>query len=192
MKAAYIRAMDELQRICLWISGICLVVVTLIVPWGVFVRYVLADPAKWPKFLAPLLGFMNSVLGHDSSWPEPMAILLMIVFSMAAAAVCYRDNLHIAVMALPNALSPGPRRAMGWLAEIGMLATGLFMVIWGFMLVETTWQQTIAEFPALSTGITYLPIPIGGAIMVLFIIERFWTGKLFEAPPEGSVATTTE
>lgn len=192
MKAAYIRAMDHLQRICLWISGICVVVVTLVVPWGVFVRYVLSDPAKWPDFLKAPLSVIHDVFGHDSSWPEPLAILLMIVFSMFAAAVCYRDNLHIAIMALPNTLSEGPRRAMGWLAETGMLATSLFMVVWGFTLVETTWYQTIAEFPALSTGITYLPIPVGGAIMVLFIIERFWTGRLFEQPPEGSVATTTE
>ncbi|HEX2886021.1 TRAP transporter small permease [Vineibacter terrae] len=192
MKAAYIRAMDRLQLVCLWIAGICIVLVTLIVPWGVFVRYVLSDPAKWPDILAPVLRLMNAVLGHDSSWPEPMAILLMIVFSMFAAAVCYRDNLHIAIMALPNALKPGPRRAMGWLAEVGMLITSLFMVIWGAALVETTWHQTIAEFPALSTGITYLPIPIGGAIVLLFIVERFWTGRLFEQPAEGSVAVTTE
>jgi TRAP-type C4-dicarboxylate transport system permease small subunit len=42
--------------------------------------------------------------------------------------------------------------------------------------VQTTWYQVIAEFPVVSTGISYLPIPLGGGIMVLFVIERFLRG----------------
>jgi len=56
----------------------------------------------------------------------------------------------------------------------------LFMVIWGERLVEVTWHNTIADFPFLSVGITYLPIPIGGACLLLFIIERIFLG----APPD--------
>ena len=171
MKARYIQAMDRLHRLCLVVSIICLVIMTLIVPWGVFTRY---------------------VLNRGSEWPEPMAILLMIVFSFFSAAVCYRDNLHIAVMALPNAVSPAMRTVLGWLAELGMVATNIFMLVWGVKLVDTTWHQVIAEFPVLSVGLTYLPIPVGGAITALFVIERLWTGALFAAPESGSVALTTE
>ena len=52
MKASYIRAMDLLHRLCLLIAGLCLVVITLIIPWGVFTRYVLNAPrpgrSRWP------------------------------------------------------------------------------------------------------------------------------------------------
>ena len=68
MKTSYIRAMDLLHRLCLVIAGLCLVI-TIIIPWGVFTRY---------------------VLRVGSSWPEPMAVLLMIWFSFMSAAVCYR------------------------------------------------------------------------------------------------------
>ncbi len=171
MKAGYVRAMAWLQRVCLWVSSLCVLIITLIVPWGVFTRY---------------------VLGYGSSWPEPMAILLMIVFAFFSAAVCYRGNLHIAVLALPNALPPRTRALVGWLAELCMIGVSLFMVIWGTALVETTWHQVIAEFPALSTGITYLPIPVGGAIVLLFIIERLWTGALFAPPEATSIASAVE
>ncbi len=171
MKAAYVRAMAWLERACLWISALCVLMITLIVPWGVLTRY---------------------VLGYGSSWPEPMAILLMIVFAFFSAAVCYRGNLHIAVMALPNALTPRARLLVGWLAELSMIGASLFMVIWGTALVETTWHQVIAEFPTLSTGITYLPIPVGGAIVLLFIVERLWTGKLFAEPEAGAIAAAVE
>ncbi|MGB7771111.1 MAG: TRAP transporter small permease, partial [Pseudolabrys sp.] len=58
MKAQYFRAMDALHRACEILAGACLVIITLIIPYGVFCRYVLNSAA---------------------SWPEPMAVLLMIV-----------------------------------------------------------------------------------------------------------------
>jgi TRAP-type C4-dicarboxylate transport system permease small subunit len=46
----------------------------------------------------------------------------------------------------------------------------------------------IAEFPFLSVGITYLPLPIGGAVTLLFIVERLWAGPPAEATAGGAEA----
>jgi TRAP-type C4-dicarboxylate transport system permease small subunit len=61
-----------------------------------------------------------------------------------------------------------------------MALIALFMVIWGESLVEITWYNSIADFPSLSVGVTYLPIPIGGACLLLFVIERMFLG----VPPD--------
>ena len=45
----------------------------------------------------------------------------------------------------------------------------LFMLWYGAIARDTTWYNTIADFPALSVGVTYLPIPIGGACLLLFV-----------------------
>ena len=164
---AYVRLMDLVHKACLWCAGIGIIVISLIIPWGVFTRY---------------------VLQKGSQWPEPMAILIMIVISFVSAAVCYRDNLHIGVMMLPNALTGAPRVMLGLVIELLMLATNLFMLVWGLELVRTTWNQTIAEFPTLSVGITYLPIPVGGAIVSLFVIERIWSGRYFQSASDDAVA----
>ena len=162
MKAQYIRAMDAVHGACLFVAGSCLVIITAIVPYGVFTRYVLNSAA---------------------SWPEPMATLLMIVVSFLSAVVCYREYLHIGVGVLP-AFLPGPAKALlGWFLEACMLATNLFMVVWGLRLVETTWFQSIAEFPIVSAGMAYLPIPLGGALTTLFVIERLLTQRFFAEPP---------
>ncbi len=161
MLAAYVRAMDVLQRVCMVIAGGCLVVITIIIPWGVFTRY---------------------VLGVGSSWPEPMAVLLMIWFSFMAAAVCYREGLHIGVQILANVLTGWKRLALGWLIEILMGATNLFLLVYGTSLVQFTWYQVIADFQVVSVGVSYLPVPLGGGIVLLFVIERLWTGKLFVGP----------
>jgi TRAP-type C4-dicarboxylate transport system permease small subunit len=171
MIALYVRAMDVLHRLCLWLSGLALLVISLIIPWGVYTRY---------------------VLGRGSQWPEPMAILLMIVVSFLSAALCYRDHLHIGVMIVPNALGEGARKMLGWMVELSMLTTNLFMLWWGLKLVETTWNQTIAEFPLVSVGLTYLPIPIGGAITMLFAVERLLLGSFFERPAQETMAVATE
>src|SRR5215208_4601321 len=139
MKAQYIRLMDVLHRACLVVAGVCLVIITLIVPWGVFTRYVLNSAA---------------------SWPEPMAVLLMIVLSFFSAIVCYREHLHIGVALLPAFLTGWRKALLGYFLEICVLGTNLFMLWYGLKLVATTWHQGIAEFPSLSVGVTYLPIPI--------------------------------
>ncbi len=65
-----------------------------------------------------------------------------------------------------------------------MLATNLFMLVWGIKLVQATWYQSIAEFPIVSVGVAYLPIPIGGALTALFVIERLLTRKFFREPDD--------
>ena len=172
MKAQYIRAMDAVHAACLFVAGSCLVVITLIVPYGVFTRYVLNSAA---------------------SWPEPMATLLMIVVSFLSAVVCYREHLHIGVGVLPALLGETAKSLLGWLIEGCMMATNLFMLVWGVSLVQTTWFQSIAEFPIVSAGVAYLPIPIGGAITALLVIERLLTQQFFkEQDLETVVATSTE
>ena len=159
MRAHYIRAMDAVHNACLFVAGACLVVITIIVPYGVFTRYALNSAA---------------------SWPEPMAILLMIVLSFLSAVVCYREHLHIGVGVLPAFLDEPAKSVLGFFLEICMLATNLFMLVWGIRLAQTTWYQSIAEFPVVSVGVAYLPIPIGGALTALLVIERLLTRDFFQ------------
>jgi len=62
------------------------------------------------------------------------------------------------------------------------------MINWGFKLVAATWQNSIADFPSLSVGVTYLPIPLGGAILLLFVIERIAIGPPPRAGRGGAAA----
>ena len=129
--------------------------ISAVVPWGVFTRYALNSAA---------------------SWPEPLAILLTIVLTFFGAAACYRTGTHMSVSVLVRAMSLPLRRVVEPLSEGLVALVGLFMVIWGARLVGTTWYQSIAEFPALSVGVTYLPIPIAGGITLLFVAERLLIG----------------
>jgi TRAP-type C4-dicarboxylate transport system permease small subunit len=64
--------------------------------------------------------------------------------------------------------------------------------VWGLRLVQTTWFQSIAEFPIVSAGMAYLPIPIAGALTTLFVFERLLTRKFFaqvEPAADGPIST---
>jgi TRAP-type C4-dicarboxylate transport system permease small subunit len=162
MKARYRQTMEALYLVCIVISGFSLVAITLIIPYGVFMRY---------------------VLNAAPSWPEPAAVLLMIVFSFLGGAAVYRAKVHIAVRALVDVVPERARRVLLGLADLAMALTCLFMVGWGSELVRTTFHQVIAEFPVLSVGLTYAPLPLAGFITLLFIIERLWVGE----PPATSI-----
>jgi TRAP-type C4-dicarboxylate transport system permease small subunit len=153
------RAMDALYWASAIIAGTALVLITVVVPWGVFTRYVLHSAA---------------------SWPEPMAILLSVVLTFFGAAMGVRSGQHMRVTVLRDLLPRGPQIIVDFVAEALLAGVALFMVVWGLRLVAATWHQVIAEFPALSVGITYLPIPIGGALTLLFIAERVVIGR----PPQ--------
>jgi TRAP-type C4-dicarboxylate transport system permease small subunit len=151
--------MDALYLTCVIVGCIALVLISAIIPWAVFTRYVLNSAA---------------------SWPEPLAVLLTIVLTFIGAAAAYRLNLHMNVAYFANQLPPPYRKLLDLVVQLLMALIALFMVWWGALLVEVTWHNTIADFPFLSVGVTYLPIPIGGVCLLLFIVERIWLG----APPD--------
>jgi TRAP-type C4-dicarboxylate transport system permease small subunit len=102
--------------------------------------------------------------------------LLMIVLTFFGAAVCYRAGLHMRMSFFVSLLPPRLQRATAVVVELLMALVALFMVDWGAKLVAATWQNSIPDFPSLSVGVTYLPIPLGGAILFLFVIERLLLG----------------
>jgi TRAP-type C4-dicarboxylate transport system permease small subunit len=60
MRDAYRRLMQRLYIGCIVLSGLGMVAITLIIPSGVFMRYVMNDPLQWP---------------------EPASVIMMVAFS---------------------------------------------------------------------------------------------------------------
>jgi len=152
---AFRRGNDVLYSACVALGGTALVLISAVIPWAVYTRY---------------------VLNRAASWPEPFAVLLTIVLTFFGAAACYRRGAHMSIAAFVNMLPAAVRRAVDLAAEVLVGLFALFMGIYGAKLVAATWYNTIPDFPALSVGVTYLPIPIGGAILLCFVIERVTIG----------------
>ncbi|WP_316184335.1 MULTISPECIES: TRAP transporter small permease [unclassified Bradyrhizobium] len=155
MAALYRRAMDALYLACVIVGATALVLISAVIPYAVFTRYVLNSAA---------------------SWPEPLAVLLTILLTFIGAAAGYRLNLHMSLSYFADQLPTPWRRGLDVIVQLLMALIAIFMIVWGERLVKVTWQNTIADFPFLSVGVTYLPIPIGGLCLLFFIIERIFIG----------------
>ncbi|AZV27747.1 TRAP transporter permease DctQ [Pseudomonas syringae] len=155
MKNLLLRINDRIYMACIWVAGLSVLTISLIIPWGVFARY---------------------VLGTGSSWPEPTAILLMMVFTFIGAAASYRAGAHMAVAMVTDRLQPNMRRTMSIVSQVLMGTICLFMTIWGTKLCLSTWNQFMSALPTLRVGITYMPIPVGGALTLIFVLEKLLLG----------------
>jgi TRAP-type C4-dicarboxylate transport system permease small subunit len=149
-----LRLFDRLYLVCIWISGISIFVMSLIIPWGVFARY---------------------VLGTGSSWPEPVAVLLMVTFTFMGAAASYRAGAHIAVGMLTDHLPQPLQKKCATLVHFLMAGICIFVIVWGSKLSLQTMGQTLGDLPWMAVGWTYMPLPLGALLTLVFVVEvLFW------------------
>lgn len=138
------------SRLLIGIAATSLVVMTAIIGWQVIGRYILSS---------------------SPSWTEQAAQVLMIWFAFLAAAAGVREGFHIRIVALEEALPPRPRRIMQAVAAVVVAACGLAMLVMGGELVARTWSHTIPSL-GMSRGLAYLGLPISGALIFVFAVEK--------------------
>jgi TRAP-type C4-dicarboxylate transport system permease small subunit len=140
-------AISELAR---WFAGAGLLIMTLIISWQVFARYVLnASPA----------------------WAEQASLLLMIWYVMFAAAAGVREGFHIRIAVFEDAMPPHLRRYIQMLGHSVVGLFGVAMAIWGTELTVATWEHVIPTL-GLPRGVAYIPFPIAGVLMLGFSVEQ--------------------
>jgi TRAP-type C4-dicarboxylate transport system permease small subunit len=164
MVNAYVKLMDIIYFICVLIASVALAIMSVIISWGVFTRY---------------------VLGSGSFWPEPISIFLAIQLTFYGAAACYRAGTHIRLRMFTDLLPPALHQWQSKLVDLLMIGICLFMVIWGGSLVKTTYFQSYPEFQYIRVGVAYSAIPIGGLITLLFVIEKAFNLSSLKVAKEG-------
>lgn len=142
--------LTRLNTLALYLAGVGLVVMTIIVGWQVFCRYVLND---FP------------------SWTEPGAVMLMSWFIFLGAAVGVRENNHMGFDVLLYVVPTSGKKWLRMISDVVIFAFGVGMVWYGASLVRLTWNTTLPAL-GISGGWDYLPLVIGGALITLFALER--------------------
>lgn len=156
MNQKILKALDGVYLACIWSAGIAIFFMSIIIPVGVFARY---------------------VLGFGAQWPEPIAMILMVIFTFLGAAASYRAGAHIAVAMLTERLPAGLRSRCAALVDVCMVAICLFGVFYGTKLCLGTMEQNLAELPWLPVGFTYAPLPIGALLTLIFVLEKIVFGS---------------
>ena len=155
MSVLYRTAMDWLERLCLAICIIAITSMTTLIFIGVILRY----------------GFS---LG--AQFAEPVSIYFAIQLTFYGAAACYRASAHLKLEFIVKAMPERMRALAGHGVHALMAMVGLFMIVYGISLVQTTWVQSYPEFEEIRVGWVYTAIPASGVVLVLFVLEAVLLG----------------
>lgn len=137
------------SAVLLHLSAAGLVLMTAIIGWQVFGRF---------------------ILNSSPSWAEQAALTLMIWYVFFAAAAGVREGFHIRILALQSALPQRAERLLKLLSHLVVAAGGVALVVWGSELVARTWSHVIPTLE-LPRGLAYAALPLSGLLMTFFTVE---------------------
>lgn len=128
-----------------------MMVMTVVVLWGVFTRYVMSSQA---------------------SWSEELARFLLIWIGILGAAYAAGQNFHLAIDLLKPKLEVKNQRRLTIFIDLMVIAFALaIMVIGGFRLIYIT--QVLGQLsPALQVpmSLIYSVVPISGLLVIYYKI----------------------
>ncbi len=146
------RALDRLADLAIWTAAAALLGLVVVQGWQVFTRYVLND---------------------SPSWTEPVTLLLLSTAMSLGAATGVHTNRHFGFFLLAERFSDAGRRALEALRALVMAAIGAVLAWWSSVLLLDGLDIKIAG-ARMPQSINYLPLAIGGALMVVFALYRVW------------------
>ena len=163
------RLLSGLATLALWVSGAGLTLMTIIIFWQVFSRY---------------------VLNHSPSWTEAFSVLLMGWFIFLGAAVGVRERTHLGFDVLLYFLPSSAKAVLRSISDVVVLAFGAGMIVYGIQLARLTWE-TVMPSLLLPGGVSFLPVVLGGALVCLFSLERL-AGRFAGLPVDADIHATGE
>jgi TRAP-type C4-dicarboxylate transport system permease small subunit len=137
-----------------WFASLGLLLITAIIAWQVFARY---------------------VLNASPSWAEQAALLLLIWYVMFAAAAGVREGFHIRISVFVDGL-PHPYRHWATIAMHALVGIfGVVMTWSGVELAVTTWTHVIPAL-GISRAFAYVPMSLAGILIAAYSIEHIVSG----------------
>lgn len=133
-------------------GAIGLLIMTVVIGWKVFGRY---------------------VLHSTPNWAEQTAMALMIWYVSFAAAAGVKEGFHIRIVALENCLRRSAQKHLRLFSNAVVASCGAAMFLWGTQLVIGTWAHNVPTL-GIPRGAVYLALPISGFLIALFSLERMW------------------
>lgn len=158
------RLCSRLSFISLVLAGMGLLVMTAIVAWTVFGRY---------------------VLNATPTWGEPASLFLMLWFILLGGAVGVREMDHMGFDVGLHYARGGWKKALVLTNETLVLIFGIAMVWYGAELAAKVWTDRLPMI-GISKGWDYVPIVAGGALVALFSFEKILlqvSGETLEPMP---------
>ncbi|KRG68578.1 TRAP transporter small permease [Pseudoxanthomonas dokdonensis] len=146
------RPIDRLSDAAIGVAASALFGLVVVQGWQVIARYVLND---------------------SPSWTEPVTLLLLSTAMSLGAASGVHTQRHFGFFLLADAAPPRLRRVLSALTPLVIIAIGAVIAFWASRLLADGIDIRVAG-AAMPQSINYLPLAIGGVLMVVFAINQLW------------------
>ena len=142
------RAAEYLAGFVLSVAAAGLVVMTVVIAWQVFARYVLND---------------------SPPWSEAAALVIMLHFVLLAAAVGVHERFHLGFRLFVSMLPLRAKTEVFVFGQLLIMAFGAAMAWNGMALVDYTSSHVIPTL-GVARSVAYWPFVICGVLIVLFAL----------------------
>jgi TRAP-type C4-dicarboxylate transport system permease small subunit len=113
------------------------------------------------------------ILHTDVSWSSELCTLLLIWITFIGGAMAVRRNVHLGVTEFIMGLKPGARSRVD-AAVLALTALSLVLLVYfGITLTLMSWDN-VAIAIRISNGWWYLAMPVGCALMLVFVLQQLW------------------
>jgi len=143
-------ALDRLADAVIAIAATALFGLVIVQGWQVFARYVMND---------------------SPSWTEPVTLLLLSIAMSLGAAAGVHTRRHFGFFLLQEHMRPTIRKLVDLLIPGVIIAIGAVIAYWGAVLLLDGLHIKAAG-ASLPQSINYLPLSLGGALMVVFALNQ--------------------
>jgi len=150
MPERVIRWLDRAERLITAVTAAILIVLSALICWQVFSRY---------------------VLNSSPFWIEELSVIALMWIGLLGAAGCVWTESHMSLELVVSRLPDTPRVWLKALTDLAIAGFALFLCDRGVFLVQKTMGGTLSSLP-LAVGYTYLILPVAGGLIVVFSIVR--------------------
>ena len=152
------KILDKTTNIIKWITGILLSIMLAITFIQVILRYVFNNPTMWA---------------------EEVTLTILLWFGYFAIAMGVGDDSHMSIEFFYQTLSKPMRKILDIIKQIIMIGFSTLMVYYGNQMVQNA-QGKLLPASQISRIMIYLPLSIGGILMVLYSIAHLI--RIFTSP----------
>lgn len=158
--------LNRISVLALWLSGICLIAMTVTIAYQVFGRYVLND---------------------TPSWAEALSVTFMGWFIFLGAAVGVHERTHLGFDVLILVVPPRAKLILRMLSDLVVCGFGMGMIYYGLELTIETWDA-IRPTLGIPDGARYIPLTLGGVLITIFSLRSI-LARLIDPEQESDLQT---
>lgn len=155
-----LKILDWISTICMVIAGTMLVILITIFGWLVFGRY---------------------VLNNTPTWVEQVSLLIVAYITFLGAAIGIRDNTHLSIDFIREAMPAAPRKVLAIISDAALLVFGIAMAWQGWILTVTNTHRAIPMID-LPEAWRSAPLAVCGVLMTVFSFVNLMRRFVADAP----------